>query len=318
MSLPFPPQSYELSQLVRILERQSSDFVIKGSIALSAPLTEVTEVNTQANGKVAITQSSLTLGGITGSLPEHITELLHQRIAEKDQTLLDFLDILHHPLFCLSYQAWKNANFAVAFEQNIPDKTDTTALLESSTGLSRTFINEDIGDVHRYFAGLFNQRTRPGTALCHILRCHFNLPVQIQYFAGRWANIDQRETTCLSSQLQCRQHNQLGKDCLVGKRTWLTQNYFTLTIGPLHYQQYERLLPNGDIYIALQELAQIYCGDSLTPRITLTLKDTHIPRCQLSQNSPMRLGWTTWLKTNDGPGGQNHIQFGQLRHTPIQ
>lgn len=309
MQLPFPAPSYDILQLLRVLEQQSQNISIKGSIALSAPIADATHVNTNADGSLAITQSSFTLAGATGSLPEHITERLHQRIAHKDRALLDSLDTLHHPLFLLLYRAWKCAHFALTFEQSPNHPTGTTATLASNTGLNDTFNQLKMGDVHRYFAGLFSHRTRPGNALRQMLSHHFNLPVGIRYFTGKWVNIDPRETTRLGYQPQYQQHNQLGKDCLVGKHTWLAQNHFTLEIGPLDYLQYQRLLPHGDIFIALQELAQIYAGDELAADIVLIIKETAIPRCKISQQNPKQLGWTSWLKTNDEPGGQNRIQF---------
>ena len=48
------------------------------------------------------------LVGPSGVLPLYYTELIVERIRQKDRAMLNFLDIFHHRMTSLFYQAWEN------------------------------------------------------------------------------------------------------------------------------------------------------------------------------------------------------------------
>ena len=156
-----------------------------------------------------------------------------------------------------------------------------------------------------------SQKNRPGRSLARVLSQYYDIPVNINYYIGKWLDIDKQELTQLSSSTNHINHNQLGRDCLIGSRTWLSQNNFKINIGPLGLKKYKRLLPNGDMLADLKELAKLYASDELTPDIELNIKKEAIPRCRLLNRKAIRLGWDSWLKSESSATGQSHIRFGK-------
>jgi type VI secretion system protein ImpH len=80
---------------------------------------------------------------------------------------------------------------------------------------------------------------------------------------------------------------------MLGKRVWGCQHRFRITIGPLDFGDYQRLLPVGDRIRRLVALVRNYIGDELAWDVRLILKREAVPPLRLDNRS--RLGWTTWL-----------------------
>ena len=62
------------------------------------------------------------LTGPLGVLPHAYTELLLDRIRQKDTALRDFLDLFHHRIISLFYQAWEKYRFTIAYERGERDR----------------------------------------------------------------------------------------------------------------------------------------------------------------------------------------------------
>ena len=56
------------------------------------------------------------LAGTGGILPSHYTQLLIDRVREKDFGLRDFLDLFNHRLIAQFYRAWEKCHFYVGYE----------------------------------------------------------------------------------------------------------------------------------------------------------------------------------------------------------
>ena len=62
------------------------------------------------------------LTGPSGVLPRHYTELLIQRIRDRDYSLRDFLDLFHHRLISLFYRAWEKYRLPINYERSQLDE----------------------------------------------------------------------------------------------------------------------------------------------------------------------------------------------------
>jgi type VI secretion system protein ImpH len=58
-----------------------------------------------------MTSTSWASPGPSGVLPYNYTELVIDRLRNKDRALAEFLDIFHHRMISLFYQAWEKYRF---------------------------------------------------------------------------------------------------------------------------------------------------------------------------------------------------------------
>jgi type VI secretion system protein ImpH len=133
-----------------------------------------------------------------------------------------------------------------------------------------------------------NQR-RPAAGLVTILRAYFKLPVAIEQFVGHWMKIPLDGQTRIGMQ---DRGNRLGTSAVLGRKVWDCQHKFRLVIGPLDYEDYQRMLPGGDSMRRLLDWVRHYAGMVLDWDVRLILKQEQVPRLALGAR---RLGWTSFL-----------------------
>ena len=82
-----------------------------------------------------------------------------------------------------------------------------------------------------YYAGLLAQRPRSAQALQQILADYFDVPVEIEQFAGGWYRLD-RETQCRLEE-GSSESEELGFGAVVGDEVWNQQSKVRIVLGPL-------------------------------------------------------------------------------------
>jgi type VI secretion system protein ImpH len=65
--------------------------------------------------------------------------------------------------------------------------------------------------------------------------------------------------------------------------------------------RYAEFLPDGRAFRALREWVQFFIGQAIEFQLQLVLNASDVPNCQPSEDGPIaaRLGWTSWLKTDE-------------------
>ncbi len=296
------PQDFDFFQAVRILKRyllftkQQQKLVFKNSSDLAFPVTDITKISS-----FELLVSFMGLTGQNGILPEHYSELLLERLNQKDKTLMDFLDIFHDRILHLFYDTWKLDKYHINFEElnNKAISSDQTLrFINAASGQPKAASDNGLlsEELWLFYAGLLNFQSRPAETLKLILQDYFMLPVSISNYAPEWLKIAAPDITRLSKYPTA--HSILGIDTVVGKRIWHIQNRFAIQIGPINYQQFKRLLPNGDMLKALRALVQRFAGIEFDFSIILILRGSLVPKCILSSKKSMHLGWNSWLKGN--------------------
>ena len=246
------------------------------------------------------------LTGPSGVLPNHYTSLMIERVRAKDYALRDFFDQFNHRAISLFYRAWQKYRFPFAYEETKrvsagQDEDLFTYALYALLGLGtdglrgrQTYDDE----VTLYYAGHFSHQARCAVSLEIMLADYYELPVKVQQFYGQWLYLTEEYQTSLPTRanplgLNC----QLGTDVVVGERVWGVENKFRLRLGPLHYADFLRLLPTGDVLLSICQMTRLYAGPQYDFDVQPVLLAAEVPWCQLSESGGgPRLGWNTWLR----------------------
>jgi type VI secretion system protein ImpH len=248
-----------------------------------------------------MTVAFMGLTGPMGVLPRYYTELLLDRIRQKDYALRDFFDLFNHRLISLFFRAWEKHRCVIGFESarvwGTEDRfaTDLFALMGLGTKGLQEQLKLDTRALLRY-TGLLMAKRHSAEALQHCLADYFDVPVSIEQFIGQWHDLADGDRSRLSGG---EGNNRLGQTAVAGTRVWDQQAKFKVRLGPLDYQTFEGLLPSGRAFPVLVQLTRLFAGVELDFDLNLVLKAEEVPSCRLARTSGYapQLGWTTWLKT---------------------
>ena len=240
------------------------------------------------------------LTGPSGALPTHYTELLiERRQFHRDDTAHAFFDLFSHRAISLFYSAWRKYRFYVPFEQG--ERGGFTRNLLDLTGFGLERVQErlrtEAPGIHplffAYFSGLAAQKPLSAAAISAFVSGYFQVPVQLEQFAGQWIAVPIDEQTSLQGQA-----NQLGVSAFAGQRVWDRQTKIRLRIGPLDHARFSEMLPGAEAAKALLQLIKLCVGHDLACETQLVLRKEDIPPPVVQEGQTgLRLGHNIWLAT---------------------
>jgi type VI secretion system protein ImpH len=337
------PHAYSFFQAVRILERaalwESRNLSLGGRslggrnpiATFTPPATESLRIQTQPTFKFpeaeinAITRNTtnqsppwrmqvnfMGLTGCIGVMPYHYTELILQRLKQKDESLIHFLDLFNHRIISLFYQAGTKYHLPQEYERKklspTPKKyrdNQTQALL-SLIGLGTSGLNERLqirDESLLFYSGLFTQRIRTASGLKQILQDYFDIPVKIQEFVGQWQELIPDIRTRLAARGMPKGQNAcLGHSAMVGHKGWFAQGKIRISLGPLNREQFYRFAPGTKALRALNDMVRMYVGIERDYDFIIEVRRRDIPKkITLRKDARPIMGWNTWLSTSDKP-----------------
>jgi type VI secretion system protein ImpH len=240
-----------------------------------------------------MTVAFMGLTGPSGVLPHPYTELLMERLRNKDKALIEFLDQFNHRVLSLFFRAWEKYRFPIGVERGLDDRF-TEFLFDivglGTRGLRHRFNFADEGLLS--YGGLIANKPHSASAMAGMMSDYFGVPTEIEQFKGQWLKLDPESTSRLG-----HANHQLGVSTVVGSRVWDQQSKLRVKFGPLKFDQFIAFLPNGSAFKPASELTQFFAGMELDFDIQLVLQKAQVPFCKLSRHAKPALGWTTWLKT---------------------
>jgi type VI secretion system protein ImpH len=311
---------FEFFQAVRVLERLYPQKRAVGRDAkpgqevarfrshpsLSFPPSDIYEIKRPANGDgpAEMTVAFMGLTGLSGVLPRHYTELLIERLRQKDSALRDFLDLFNHRLISLFFRAWEKYRVLIDYERSASRREDEDPLslaLFDLMGLGTEGLRGRLGvedETFLFYAGLVAQHPRSANALEGLLTAYFEVPVRTIQFTGQWLPLSDEDRSRLGAG---ESNSALGVNAVLGSRVWDQQAKFVLRVGPLVYVAFCDFLPSGTAFQPLVRLTRFFVGQEFDFDVRLVLEAAEVPRCRLGETGPTapRLGWSTWLKARE-------------------
>lgn len=259
----------------------------------------------EGEGQPEMSINFMGLAGGFGPLPAAYTELILDRLRQRDTAFRDFLDIFNHRFVSLLYRVRKT--YRVGFDFQPPDQVHFARHCFALLGLGTDGLRERMGIDDRallFYTGLLGQRPRSMAGLEAFLSSYFEVQVKGHSFIGRWRALAESQVTTIG---MSGQNQRLGQEVVLGRRVWDQTARFELRIGPLTLDQFRNFLPNSSGFGPLCELVRFYAGQAFQFDIELVLEGSDVPESRLGVAEGPRLGWTSWLNSEGFEAGDSSI-----------
>ncbi|MBB4000440.1 type VI secretion system baseplate subunit TssG [Aureimonas pseudogalii] len=326
------PDGFELFQAMRLVEqivakerqragKASPDAIgrgvdprraalrIEASSNLSFASGEVTRVRFADGAPARLTQAVIGLTGAGGAMPHAFSEIVQTSLRERNPGLRDFLDLFNDRLAGLFYEAFAKYRPVIEAERfPLTGKATSNDAIRAVLGLVPPQLAERLAlpdSVMLHHAGLLGRQSRSAHAVEKVLSNAIGQPIRIEQFVGEWLPIAAAERTRLGRPgLGGGAFSRLGRDAVVGQKSWSVQGRVRLLVGPLDHAPFESFLPGQWRQKQLGDLAAFSLGPDLSFVQRLTLKAEAVPTLRIGGAAEAlgasRLGWNTWVGTS-GP-----------------
>jgi type VI secretion system protein ImpH len=301
------PHSFGFFQAVRLLERLYPDRAHVGGFddparevvrfgvppTLAFPASEIQELSLRDDEPCVMRVNFMGLTGPQGVLPHVYTLLAQERLRSRDRAVVEFLDLFHHRLISLFYQAWRKYRFTVAAEENGPDGLRDHLLDLIGLGIDSSRNRLPLPDDALAFrAGLLIAQPRSASSLQQLLEDFFEVGAEVEQFVGGWYTLAEPDRCAVGEEDDPA--NELGA-AVVGEEIWDAQARIRVRLGPLRRAQYDTFLPGGRGHRELAALVRFFSHDQFDVELQLVLAADDVPGVRLGDDS-LQLGWSSWIR----------------------
>ncbi|UXI02692.1 type VI secretion system baseplate subunit TssG [Photobacterium sp. TY1-4] len=258
-------------------------FSIPQHLGFTGSVIDSIRVDNESDGKVVVDVNLMGLTGPNGALPRHYTELILERVKNKDTAMRDFFDIFNHRLISLQYRAWEKYQYHIAYERYLTQHQSTfDDVLKSITG--------SIDDISVFFGGFFSGDIRNTSSLKSMLAQVSGCEIHITEFVGRWISLDAEEQTQLATRVNPEgNHARLGVSTMIGRRAWDISSAVEIEVVIDNESTLSALMNNDGLKETLFRLASYYLPPSIQAKWKISAGIQSLPICRLSHLGP-RLG----------------------------
>ncbi|MDX2270169.1 MAG: type VI secretion system baseplate subunit TssG [Bryobacter sp.] len=243
-----------------------------------------------------MTVNFLGLVGPQGVLPLVYSEFVMDRVRARDHSALEFLDLFHHRILSLFYQAWEKYRFWVSYERGEADRMSGYLMDMLGLGTPGLENRQEVSDTSLlFYTGLLSLLPRSAMALEQFLSDYFDVPITVEQFGGSWYKLNPEDTCQFAD--PATEAEQLGFGVVVGDAVFDRASRARLRVGPMPLAQYMDFLPGGAAAKPLAAILKYFTGGEIIFEVQLVLARDSVPKCVLGEDSaaaPM-LGWVTWM-----------------------
>ena len=331
--LPDPAAAFDFFQLVRLLEAsrpecsrvglsvspQDEAVRFEQIASTSFPPGDLRRLEARADDQPpTLSVHHFGLLGPHGPLPNVLTDYIVQRIAYRDTTWLQFVNVFNHRLISFYYRSWAMANKAVDYDRasvnkDLADKETIpqgqrfrgyVSCLSGNAKPDTAARDRSLEDALLFLAGRLVFPTANVEGLESMIESFFGIRVRVETFAPRWMPVPvQDKWSCGATGVP----GMLGVNTILGGRLLDYQNNIRVVVGPLSWRDFKRLLPpkadgqprQRSSFHRLCALVKRYTRDQFFWDLQLVLDRKHVPRIRL--NGKRSLGRDTWLRVNPHP-----------------
>jgi type VI secretion system protein ImpH len=238
----------------------------------------------------------LGLTGPSGVLPQPYSEFIIERVLDGDRSPAEFFDLFNHRMSMLFYYAWERYRFPVAAERRSAHNLFRRILL-SLVGLGTDGLTDRMqvsDDFFARYAAILAMEPRSASGLQTILADYFQVPVEIEQFAGTWYPLDDDSTTRFRGDPS--ESERLGHGVVVSEEYWSQESMVCVRIGPLDLATFRLFLRGGPHFARLRDICRFFSRDEQVFEVQLILHKDEVP-CTSLEAGGSQLGWTTWAKS---------------------
>lgn len=274
---------------------------------------DVRDIQSKDDNRFQVQTSFLGLFGASGVLPHHYSSTILKQIKANDSAMQDFFDAFNHRFishflraavkYRLPYQHELFSRFLADTNETWRSERiarDTVSNSISSTvGLRDASLQDRLAIDDRnlmFFAGHFSNSRPTMLGLKSMLAEFSGLAAEILQFQFEWLYLDTADQTALGGD------KALGVNAVIGSRVGSIQNRFRVRLGPMGWQRFQQLLPEGDSLRKITQFTRSYVGIGLDFDFQMLLDAREVPCTQLGNESCGRLGWNTWIKSGQSEG----------------
>jgi len=231
--------------------------------------------------------------GPSGILPNWYNELAVERLRRKDKSFVSFLNIFHHRMISLFYLAWKKNRFPESYQPGARDRLSNYIL--SLAGLGTKGMVKNLGlprESLTFYSGLLSRPVASAKGIAAAIEYFSGSPVHVDQFIECDVLLEKGDQSSIGTA-----NASLGIDAVCGCFIKECQTKFRVNIGPVKYERFTRLMPEGDLLFPIFSLIKYMVGIEFEFEIRVFLKKNDVPVSiigSIDADSP-KLGFSTWV-----------------------
>ncbi|MEN6620956.1 MAG: type VI secretion system baseplate subunit TssG [Smithella sp.] len=247
--------------------------------------------------KFRITATFLGLYGVSSPLPTFYTEDLLQEELQDGSASRSFIDIINSRFYQIFFNIWCRHRlfFKIVEEPNLHYLQRLYCLLGPESEKLRTCIDDPYGTLR--YIGVATQFPRSAEGLRVLLSdCLEEKEIAIEQCIERIVDIPKEQRLYLGIS-----GNILGEDAYLGNEFTDRMGKFRIHINAPDAGSFHKILPDSPKFGQMRKLIRFYTDQPFLWDMKVEIDRNKVKTALLGENSWSRLGWDTWIFSDEMP-----------------